>query len=106
MLEKVANSFDIKYCRLDGNTAMSERMKIVNDFNSKISHTQILFLSNKAGGVGLNLVGASTMILFDPDWNPANDLQAIGRIWRPGQLGNTRVYRFVVKVKNLYFLEF
>ena len=53
----------------------------------------MFLLSAKAGGVGLNLVGASSIVLFDLDWNPANDLQALARVWRDGQKHTTRVYR-------------
>ena len=53
----------------------------------------VFLLSAKAGGVGLNLVGASSIVLFDLDWNPANDLQALARVWRDGQKHTTRVYR-------------
>ena len=42
-------------------------------------------LSSKAGGCGLNLIGANRLVMFDPDWNPANDDQAMARIWRDGQ---------------------
>ena len=42
-------------------------------------------LSSKAGGCGLNLIGANRLVMFDPDWNPANDEQAMARIWRDGQ---------------------
>ena len=55
----------------------------------------VFLLSAKAGGVGLNLVGASSIVLFDLDWNPANDLQALARVWRDGQKHTTRVYRSV-----------
>ena len=46
---------------------------------------QIFLLCAKAGGTGLNLIGANRMILFEVDWNPSNDLQVMGRIWRDGQ---------------------
>lgn len=52
-------------------------------------------LSSKAGGVGLNLIGANHLILFDPDWNPANDDQAMARVWRPGQKKKCFLYRFL-----------
>lgn len=51
-------------------------------------------MSAKAGGVGLNLVGASRLILFDSDWNPANDAQAMARIWRDGQKRSVYIYRW------------
>ncbi len=55
----------------------------------------IFLLSAKAGGVGLNLIGASRLVLFDLDWNPASDLQAMSRIWRDGQKRNVFVYRYI-----------
>lgn len=57
--------------------------------------TEVLLLSAKAGGVGLNLPGASRLVLFDSDWNPASDVQAMARIWRDGQKRNVYIYRFV-----------
>ena len=53
----------------------------------------IFLLSSKAGGVGLNLIGASRLILYDIDWNPANDMQAMARIWREGQKKKVQIYR-------------
>ena len=52
-------------------------------------------ISTKAGGVGLNLTGASRVVIFDPDWNPANDLQAQDRAYRIGQKQDVRVYRLI-----------
>jgi len=45
----------------------------------------VFMLSSKAGGCGLNLIGANRLVMFDPDWNPANDNQAMARVWRDGQ---------------------
>jgi SNF2 family DNA or RNA helicase len=50
-------------------------------------------LGGKAGGTGLNLTGANRMILFEPDWNPSNDSQVMGRIWRDGQKKEAQIYR-------------
>jgi len=61
----------------------------------KIIFAEVLLLSAKAGGVGLNLPGASRLVLFDSDWNPASDVQAMARIWRDGQKRNVYIYRFV-----------
>jgi len=60
---------------------------------NRIIHSSFFLLSSKAGGCGLNLVGANHLILFDPDWNPANDAQAMARVWRPGQLKKVYLYR-------------
>lgn len=53
----------------------------------------VFLLSGKAGGTGLNLVGASRLVLFDSDWNPASDLQAMARVWRDGQANSVFIYR-------------
>lgn len=50
-------------------------------------------LSSKAGGCGLNLIGANRLVMFDPDWNPATDDQAMARVWRDGQKKNCFIYR-------------
>lgn len=61
-------------------------------------------LSSKAGGCGLNLVGASRLVMLDPDWNPANDDQALARIWRDGQRRACHLYRFFsVRLPPVYF---
>jgi DNA repair and recombination protein RAD54B len=68
----------------------------VDEFNKTPSHRLFaLLLSSRAGGVGLNLVGASRLVLFDADWNPATDLQAMARVHRPGQTRHTFIYRLL-----------
>ena len=65
-------------------------------FNSPYTDSDdvfVLLLSSKAGGTGLNLIGASRILLFDMDWNPAHDLQAMARVWRDGQKRKVHVYR-------------
>jgi len=52
-------------------------------------------LSSKAGGCGLNLIGANRLVMFDPDWNPANDDQAMARVWRDGQRKQCYIYRLI-----------
>ena len=52
-------------------------------------------LSSKAGGCGLNLIGANRLVMFDPDWNPANDDQAMARCWRDGQKKQCFIYRLI-----------
>ena len=63
--------------------------------HDKIHFPEVFLLSAKAGGVGLNLIGASRLILFDSDWNPANDAQAMARIWRDGQKRSVYIYKYV-----------
>lgn len=59
-------------------------------------HDEFAFLlSSKAGGCGLNLIGGNRLVLFDPDWNPANDKQAAARVWRDGQKKRVYIYRFL-----------
>eukprot|EP00667_Euglena_gracilis_P001871 EG_transcript_1871 len=81
------------HLRLDGATPAAKRMPIVDRFNDRRSSEAVLLLSCKAGGVGLNLIGANRMVLFDPDWNPANDAQAKARVWREGQSKPVFIYR-------------
>lgn len=79
-------------CRLDGSTPPKTRQSIVNNFNTGAA-TRVMLLSSKAGGTGLNLIGASRLVLYDIDWNPATDLQAMARIWRDGQRRPCHVVR-------------
>ena len=66
------------YLRLDGSTSASQRQGIVNRFNASYGKDFVLLLSSKAGGTGLNLIGASRILLYDMDWNPAHDVQGNG----------------------------
>ncbi|KAL3876929.1 hypothetical protein ACJMK2_034709 [Sinanodonta woodiana] len=75
LLQVCCDRSQYSYLRLDGQTPTSKRQEIVQRFNSKYCHEFIFLLSSKAGGVGLNLIGASRLVLYDIDWNPANDLQ-------------------------------
>jgi len=80
--------------RLDGTMAITKRMKLVQDFNRPENEKAFVFLlSSKAGGCGLNLIGANRLVMYDPDWNPANDRQAMARIWRDGQKKPCFIYR-------------
>ncbi|XP_052893798.1 DNA repair and recombination protein RAD54B-like [Anopheles moucheti] len=95
MIAGLCEHYNYKYCRLDGSTAGPDRYKIVTAFNNAASDCFILLLSAKAGGAGLNLVGASRLVLYDNDWNPANDLQAMSRVWRDGQRKPVFIYRLL-----------
>lgn len=68
------------FVRLDGTTSINKRQKLVKAFNDPLDRQFVFLLSSKAGGCGLNLVGGNRLVLFDPDWNPANDKQAAGRV--------------------------
>lgn len=81
--------------RLDGTMNVSKRQKLVDKFNDPEGPEFVFLLSSKAGGCGLNLIGANRLVLFDPDWNPAADQQALARVWRDGQKKDCFVYRFI-----------
>ncbi|GAM87367.1 hypothetical protein ANO11243_053910 [Dothideomycetidae sp. 11243] len=98
VLASVLTSLDYRFSRLDGSTPSSKRQDLVDAFNSSTPERQFCFLmSTKAGGVGLNLTGASRLILFDLDWNPALDMQAMARTHRDGQKKECYIYRLVTK---------
>lgn len=98
LLAKLLASLSLPFLRLDGSTPTQKRQTLVEDFNRLPAHTCFAFLlSAKAGGTGLNLIGASRLVLFDVDWNPATDVQAMARIHRDGQKRHCRIYRFLLK---------
>ncbi|KAI9222976.1 SNF2 family N-terminal domain-containing protein [Blastocladiella britannica] len=86
-----------RYQRLDGGTAAPVRQRSVEQFNAPDSTDFAFLLSTRAGGLGLNLTTADTVIIFDSDWNPQNDLQAMARAHRIGQTKTVHVYRLVSK---------
>ncbi|KAL0979127.1 hypothetical protein UPYG_G00181080 [Umbra pygmaea] len=94
VLESYCMAEGLEYSRLDGNTKSRERLKIVKDFNS-CPDINLCLVSTMAGGLGLNFVGANIVVLFDPTWNPANDLQAIDRAYRIGQCRDVTVFRLI-----------
>ncbi len=83
-----------EYVRLDGNTLISSRQGLINRFNND-PMIFVLIATTRTGGVGVNLVGADRVILFDPDWNPCTDAQAQERAWRLGQTVPVAVYRLI-----------
>jgi DNA repair and recombination protein RAD54B len=98
MIERLLVSLSYTYLRLDGSTPSGKRQGLVEKFNKTPKTTSFAFLlSAKSGGVGLNLIGASRIVLFDIDWNPATDLQAMARIHRDGQKRPVKIYRFLVQ---------
>lgn len=93
------------YVRLDGTMTIKKRSKVVDQFNDPNSDSFLFMLSSKAGGCGLNLIGANRLFMFDPDWNPANDEQAMARVWRDGQKKPCFIYRLVaVMISVSYYL--
>merc|ERR1711937_367862 len=84
-----------KYLRLDGSTKADDRGELLKQFNAKDSDYDIFVLSTRAGGLGLNLQTADTVIIFDSDWNPHQDLQAQDRAHRIGQRNEVRVLRLM-----------
>ncbi|KAF2103622.1 hypothetical protein NA57DRAFT_14881, partial [Rhizodiscina lignyota] len=85
------------FLRLDGTVAESKRQPIVDEFNKvSVERCFVFLLSARAGGVGLNLIGANRLIMFDADWNPSTDLQAMARIHRDGQERPCYIYRLLL----------
>ncbi|KAJ1305825.1 hypothetical protein OPQ81_010552 [Rhizoctonia solani] len=96
IVEAYCRSIHYTYSRLDGSTAVTKRQQLVDEFNQAKQSKKFLFLlSAKAGGVGLNLIGASRLILIDSDWNPSHDLQSMARIHRDGQKRPVFIYRLL-----------
>uniref|UniRef100_A0A4W3J0J9 ER6L2 protein n=1 Tax=Callorhinchus milii TaxID=7868 RepID=A0A4W3J0J9_CALMI len=94
VLEKYCMAAGLDYRRLDGGTKSEERVRIVKEFNST-QDINICLVSTMAGGLGLNFVGANIVVMFDATWNPANDLQAIDRVYRIGQCRDVKVFRLI-----------
>lgn len=94
-LEDLLELLEIKYGRLDGATNSDDRTSGIADFNAEGSDIPVFLLTTRAGGVGLNLQTADTVILFDSDWNPSADLQAVSRIQRIGQKRTVHILRLV-----------
>ncbi|KAH7029347.1 P-loop containing nucleoside triphosphate hydrolase protein [Microdochium trichocladiopsis] len=95
VFERLCRSRQYGCLRLDGTMNVNKRQKLVDKFNDPEGSEFVFLLSSKAGGCGLNLIGANRLILFDPDWNPAADQQALARVWRDGQKKDCFVYRFI-----------
>jgi SWI/SNF-related matrix-associated actin-dependent regulator of chromatin subfamily A member 5 len=85
------------YCRIDGNTTYEERENLIDTYNAPGSEKFVFLLSTRAGGLGINLQTADTVILYDSDWNPQADLQAQDRAHRIGQRKPVNIYRLVTQ---------
>ena len=99
ILDKLEEEFegrDIKYLHLDGSVPAKQRIQRVEEFNNDKS-IKVFLISLKAGGTGLNLTSASTVIHFDPWWNPAVEDQATDRAHRIGQKNVVEVIKLIAK---------
>lgn len=96
LMEEYLTFRQYKYVRLDGSSKLSDRRDLVNDWQTK-PELFIFLLSTRAGGLGINLTAADTVIFYDSDWNPTIDSQAMDRAHRMGQTKQVTVYRLLVK---------
>lgn len=95
ILEDYLHFKKYEYERLDGSIPADVRQERIDRFNMPNSGVFCFLLSTRAGGLGINLATADTVIIFDSDWNPHNDLQALSRCHRIGQDKKVMIYRFV-----------
>ncbi|KAK1915088.1 putative DNA helicase ino80 [Pyrenophora teres f. teres] len=96
LMEEYLTYRNYKYCRLDGSTKLEDRRDTVADFQSDRS-IFVFLLSTRAGGLGINLTSADTVIFYDSDWNPTIDSQAMDRAHRLGQTRQVTVYRLITR---------
>eukprot|EP00736_Rhodelphis_marinus_P004393 Rmarinus@m.21360 len=97
MLEHYLEDMGYVYERLDGGVKGSDRQASIDRFNDEEQNRFVFLLSTRAGGVGVNLTSADTVIIFDSDWNPQNDVQATSRCHRIGQTQEVKVYRLLTR---------
>ncbi|KAI8992400.1 SNF2 family N-terminal domain-containing protein [Pilobolus umbonatus] len=86
-----------EYCRIDGQTSQEDRIDAIDEYNRPGSEKFIFLLTTRAGGLGINLTSADIVILYDSDWNPQVDLQAMDRAHRIGQTKQVYVFRFITE---------
>uniref|UniRef100_A0A2N9HD90 Chromatin-remodeling ATPase INO80 n=2 Tax=Fagus sylvatica TaxID=28930 RepID=A0A2N9HD90_FAGSY len=96
ILEDYMNYRKYRYLRLDGSSTITDRRDMVRDFQHR-SDIFVFLLSTRAGGLGINLTAADTVIFYESDWNPTLDLQAMDRAHRLGQTKDVTVYRLICK---------
>jgi chromatin-remodeling ATPase INO80 len=96
LMEEYLTYRNYKYCRLDGSTKLEDRRDTVHDFQTR-PEIFIFLLSTRAGGLGINLTSADTVIFYDSDWNPTIDSQAMDRAHRLGQTKQVTVYRLITR---------
>ena len=97
ILEDFCNFRKLNYCRLDGNTSLDDREKQIDEFTKPGSDKNVFLISTRAGGLGLNLMTANIVVLYDSDWNPQMDLQAMDRAHRIGQTKVVQVFRLITQ---------
>ena len=96
IIEKELNKKGVNYFKLTGSTKVDERIELVDEFN-KNKDIKVFLISLKAGGTGLNLIGADMVIHYDPWWNISAENQATDRAYRIGQKNNVQVYKLITK---------
>ncbi|PAA78378.1 hypothetical protein BOX15_Mlig006386g1, partial [Macrostomum lignano] len=97
ILEDFCEHEQLKYERIDGAITGQLRQDAIDRFNNGESDSFVFLLSTRAGGLGINLATADTVIIYDSDWNPHNDIQAFSRAHRIGQANKVMIYRFVTR---------
>merc|ERR1739844_212746 len=97
LLEDFLDGAGYKYERIDGGITGSLRQDAIDRFNDKKADQFVFLLSTRAGGLGINLATADTVVIYDSDWNPHNDIQAFSRAHRIGQQNKVMIYRFVTR---------
>ncbi|KAK8383268.1 hypothetical protein O3P69_011625 [Scylla paramamosain] len=97
VLEDFCEGLGYKYERIDGGITGLARQEAIDRFNAPGAQQFIFLLSTRAGGLGINLATADTVIIYDSDWNPHNDIQAFSRAHRIGQANKVMIYRFVTR---------
>ena len=96
IIEKELEKEKIQFCKLTGQTKVGDRIKLVDEFNES-ENLKVFLISLKAGGTGLNLIGADMVIHYDPWWNLSAEKQATDRTYRIGQKKNVQVYKLITK---------
>ncbi|ODM89703.1 Chromodomain-helicase-DNA-binding protein Mi-2 [Orchesella cincta] len=97
ILEDFLEGEGYKYERIDGGITGSLRQEAIDRFNAPGAKQFVFLLSTRSGGLGINLATADTVVIYDSDWNPHNDIQAFSRAHRIGQSNKVMIYRFVTR---------